>query len=88
MSTTPAARRVTVDGEVFDVRRRDDGSACDFDWVTGPNPGYGFTAGVPIVFAPVGQTASTDATTVDGALVNAIRHFLQQIDPDTGYIAD
>lgn len=88
MSTPPIARRLTVDGEVFMVRPRADGSGCDHDWVTGPNPGYGFSTGVPIVFRSNGQSDAEDPTADEQALVARIRHFLQQIDPNTGYIAD
>ena len=33
-----------VDGETFRVRVRPDGGS-DYSWVSGPNPGYGFSSG-------------------------------------------
>jgi hypothetical protein len=68
--------RVEVDGEVFDVvARRDPPGHVDYRWISGPNPDYGFSS------------ASSDgraSTMVDH--VAAIRNFLSQVDPATGYI--
>ena len=47
----------------------------DYDWVSGPNPGYGFTM-------------SPTADLPSDAHVENIRGFLAQIDAATGYIAD
>jgi hypothetical protein len=88
VSTPRASRRLTVDGEVFDVRPSADGRGFHFDWVSGPNPGYGFSTGGPLVFVPDGQQAPAAAPPDDRDLVAHIRLFLEQIDPDTGYIAD
>jgi hypothetical protein len=44
-------------------------------WESGPNPGYGFTSGA--------QGGSGAPVSV---LADAIRNFLAQIDPRTGYI--
>jgi hypothetical protein len=74
VSTPPSSRRLTVDGEVFEVRPSEHHQGYDFDWVSGPNSGYGFS----------GNGSSMD----DQALAAQIRSFLQQIDPATGYIAD
>lgn len=65
-----------VDGETFWIRRRDDGAHL-YDWVSGPNPDYGFSMGGPAVehFTPEFHE-------------EAIRDFLSAIDPETGYMAD
>ena len=67
--------RVTIDGEVFAIARRADGTV-DHDWLCGPNPGYGFSVS-PIVSRP----------TPDDHLVE-IRAFLLEIDPRTGIHRD
>ncbi|WP_281385815.1 hypothetical protein [Nocardioides luti] len=36
--------RLVVDGEVFDVRRSGRRGQVDLTWVSGPNPGYGFSS--------------------------------------------
>jgi hypothetical protein len=68
--------RVTVDGEVFDVTTQPDHPGhYHYAWISGPNPGYGFSS------------ASSDgrpSSMVDH--VEAIRNFLSQVDPETGYI--
>lgn len=61
-----------LDGETFAARRRDDGS-MHYDWVSGPNEGYGFsTSGGPEPLSREEHLAS-------------IRDFLSAIDPATGY---
>jgi hypothetical protein len=68
--------RVDVDGEVFDVAARPDRpGAYDYTWVSGPNPGYGF------VSASSDRRPSTMADHEE-----AIRNFLSQVEPETGYI--
>lgn len=63
---------VTVNGETFAVRRRDDG-AVHYDWISGPNDGYGFSSfGNSEALSPEQHAAS-------------IRDFLSAIDPATGY---
>ena len=63
-----------VDGETFRVcRRRKDGSH-HYDWISGPNAGYGFS-----VSGGVGPVSH------DQHLVVA-RGFLASIDPETGYL--
>ncbi|HEY7043914.1 MAG TPA: hypothetical protein VH419_09635 [Nocardioidaceae bacterium] len=68
--------RMDVDGEEFDVSERPDRTGeYHFDWVSGPNAGYGFT------------TATSDHSELDQAeLEEAIREFLAMVDPETGYI--
>jgi hypothetical protein len=68
--------RVEVDGEVFDVvARRDRPGQYDYAWISGPNHGYGFSS------------ASSDGRSSTAADHEAaIRDFLSQIDPETGFI--
>jgi len=68
--------RVTVDGEVFDVTARPNHPGhYDYAWISGPNPGYGFSL------------ASSDGR-LSGMVdhEDAIRDFLSQVDPVTGYL--
>ncbi|KAA9146218.1 hypothetical protein F6B41_15945 [Microbacterium lushaniae] len=65
----------TVDGETFAVRRRDSDGSCHYDWVSGPNDGYGFS--VSGGYEPVTREWH----------VAAIRDFLAGIDPATGYLS-
>jgi hypothetical protein len=62
-----------VDGERFAIRRDGDGTA--YDWLSGPNKGYGFASG------------GTPNRSVDEHR-QSIRVFLAMIDPNTGYIGD
>jgi len=65
-----------VDDESFDVVRDD--SAIHLTWVSGPNARYGFSVG-----ASSGAIALTDKE-----VRAAIRAFLSEIDPRTGYLAE
>lgn len=67
---------VEVDGERFEVvARPETPGQYDFTWLSGPNPGYGFSS------------ASSDGSDrTAAALEESIRGFLGQIDPVTGYI--
>jgi 2-haloacid dehalogenase len=69
----PVPRHLTVDGERFAVRRHDRGYA--FDWLTGPNPDYGFA-----------QARNDGGSMTTADLEDAIRSFLSMVDPATGYI--
>lgn len=82
-----ALHRFTVDEEVFDVRPNDSGGHY-FDWVSGPNPGYGFSTRMPMVFVPVGEDDVVPTEADDTLFTRQIREFLAQIDPETGYIGD
>jgi hypothetical protein len=63
-----------VDGEQFIVRRAEDGGTT-YDWLSGPNKGYGFaSSGAPNRSVEEHQ--------------ESIRAFLAMIDPNTGYIGD
>jgi len=68
--------RVEVDGQLFDVLAHPDRPGqYHFEWVSGPNPGYGFTS------------ASSDRSAMTMPdFDDAIRGFLAQVDPETGYI--
>ncbi|NEA31978.1 hypothetical protein [Streptomyces sp. SID13031] len=72
--TTGEPVRVEVDGQLFDVRVDRPGH-YHFDWVSGPNAGYGFSS------------ATSDASPLTpAAQEESIRSFLKQVDPVTGYI--
>lgn len=64
---------VVVDGERFEVRRQ--AGTYHLTWLTGPNPGYGFSMG-----------SNTGAVLEPACLETEIRGFLGQIDPATGYL--
>ena len=67
---------MVVDGEDFDVTERvGEPGVYDLLWVSGPNQDYGFAS------ANYGGDGQTDAE-----LEDAIRNFLSQVDPATGYI--
>jgi hypothetical protein len=63
-----------VDGERFAVRQLADGG-WSYEWQSGPNEGYGFAISGP----PVSSMEDHR---------EAIRSFLNMIDPATGYIGD
>lgn len=66
----------TVDGETFAVRRCDEDRSTQYDWVSGPNDGYGF------------NTFGSSEPLSHGQRVACIRDFLAGIDPATGYLRD
>ncbi|MFJ2745677.1 hypothetical protein ACIO3O_39150 [Streptomyces sp. NPDC087440] len=73
-----STRRSTlvVDGETFDIAERpDELGTYDFTWLSGPNPGYGFTSAV--------QPARVLS---EAELQVLARDFLKQVDPTTGHI--
>ncbi len=65
---------LAVDGEQFVVRRAHDGGT-HYDWVSGPNAGYGFAS-----------SASPDQPEPQHKA--DVRAFLAMIDPSTGYVGD
>ena len=70
--------RLEVDGEEFVVRQRSEsGIQWDYDWVSGPNKGYGFSSALG---GPMEITHEHH--------VQNIRSFLAMVDPETGYIED
>jgi hypothetical protein len=70
----PVLFTLTVDGERFAVRRAFHGGVA-YDWLSGPNEGYGF-----------GGSGASDAPEEEHR--ENIRVFLAMIDPATGYIGD
>ena len=65
-----------VDGERFAIRRAAWGQdGTYYDWLSGPNEGYGF-----------GSSAPPNRAVEEHR--QEIRAFLAMIDPDTGYIGD
>jgi hypothetical protein len=69
-----AAVSLEVDGETFVLRPAEHGGT-HYDWVSGRNTGYGFSASVD-------SRAPLDEHRL------SIRSFLAQVDPNTGYIED
>ncbi len=67
------ATRLLCDGETFELRPEQSGGT-HYAWLSGPNPGYGFTASPTIDDVEQHQTN--------------IRGFLSMIDPKTGYIEE
>ena len=71
---TDVTLTLEVDGEMFSLRQDEsDGNA--YPWLSGPNPGYGFSSA-----SADGLPSSLDDHE------EAIRNFLSHVDPDTGYI--
>jgi hypothetical protein len=68
---------LVVDGQRFVVTRRAESAGTyDFDWVTHP-ASYGFTVGANSEWRP------------DRAeMIEQIRRFLVEVDPETGYLTD
>ena len=63
-----------VEGDRFAIREAGDGGTA-YDWLSGPNEGYGFgSSGTPNRPVEVHR--------------ESIRVFLAMIDPNTGYIGD
>jgi hypothetical protein len=68
--------RFTVNGHGWLVEQRADTPGCyDFDWLTAPNPGYGFTS------------TSSDGSPLDETQMTvAIAEFLAEVNPETGFL--
>ncbi|WP_028046358.1 hypothetical protein [Cellulomonas sp. URHE0023] len=73
---------IEVDGERFSVTERGCGT-YDASWLTGPNPGYGFSVSGRTHGEGVGYAARRLG---DQELVDQIRSFLAQVDPVTGFM--
>lgn len=67
---------VTVDGETFAMRRRDSDGSLHYDWLSGPNEGYGFSVSCGLDLRSQEQHISD------------IQEFLSEINPTTGYFYD
>jgi hypothetical protein len=63
-----------VDGEMFAIRPGEFGGT-NYTWLSGPNPGYGFS-----------QSPTPDLSVDEHR--TSIRTFLSMVDPATGYIED
>lgn len=63
-----------VDGEVFELRP-DQYGGTDYSWLSGPNPGYGFS------LSPTPKVSLDKHREI-------IRGFLAEIDPTTGYLRE
>lgn len=75
---SPDRFRLTVDGDVFDVRYDDaQPGAYHYTRLTGPAPGYGFTS-----------RRSDYGRSTEDQHIAAIRSFLAGVDPITGYMED
>ena len=70
----PVLLTLGVDGKTFAVRRAA-GGGTHYDWLSGPNKGYGFGSS-----GPSSRSAEEHR--------EHIRTFLAMIDPATGYIGD
>ena len=70
----PVLFTLDVDGERFAIRRAVDGGTA-YDWLSGPNKGYGFSS-----------SAIPNRSVEEHR--ESIRAFLAMIDPNTGYIGD
>lgn len=67
---------VSVDGELFEVvASRERPGHYHFDWLSGPNKGYGF-----------GSASSDGSAMTERQMEASIQGFLVQVDPETGYI--
>jgi hypothetical protein len=73
MTDDEAASTLEVDGEVFELRP-DGFGGMHYNWISGPNPGYGFS------MSPAPHSIEQHQA--------SIRDFLSMIDPATGYIED
>lgn len=70
----PILFALDVDGERFAIRQGGYGGT-NYDWLSGPNKGYGFAS-----TAPPNRSVEEHE--------ESIRVFLTMIDPNTGYIGD
>jgi hypothetical protein len=70
----PVLSTLDVDDERFAIRRAGGGGTA-YDWLSGPNKGYGFGSSRP-------PNRSVEEHR------ESIRAFLAMIDPNTGYIGD
>ena len=67
------ATRLFCDGEAFELRPEQSGGT-HYAWLSGPNPGYGFTV------SPTSDDIEQHQTN--------IRSFLSMVNPETGYIEE
>lgn len=74
MSESVQPRRIIIDGESWEVAERD--GRYHFTWVSGADPGYGFTSVVG------GQQAALSREEMEAS----IREFMESVNPDTGHL--
>ena len=79
------AMRLSCDGEMFELRPERSGGT-HYTWLSGPNPGYGFTVSAIIEVTEAG-ISSRENPNIEQHETH-IRNFLSMIDPKTGYIED
>ena len=73
--TDNPSRRLEIDGEVFEVTTRLElPGQVDVAWLSGPDPDYGFSS------------RRSSGLHADDELRDAIRDFLDNINPDTGHL--
>lgn len=67
--------RITVDGELWEVRERGDGH-YDFTWLSGIAPDYGFTS----------RVIGPEDSMTDEVIEASIRDFMSNVNRATGYL--
>jgi hypothetical protein len=77
--------RLSCNGETFELRPERSGGT-HYTWLSGPNPGYGFTMS-PILGGTGVEMSSREGRDIEQHQTN-IQKFLSMIDPETGYIAE
>ena len=72
--------------------RPEEPGACDYDWESGPNKGYGFSSFQRVAYSGIQDRANTPSAALQASTIDehreSIRDFLGQINPETGYIGD
>ena len=71
--------KIVVAGETFEVRQSAPGQ-FSYTWLSGPNPGYGFTSRLGYAAMDEPPLAAEDLHTT------AIAEFLAAVDPATGFL--
>jgi hypothetical protein len=92
------AARLVVDGEEFEVTQAGP-DQYRYAWLSGPNPGYGFTSGIALALTreDAGRLVRDEKAEAAGALDRfthptladmeaEVRAFLRDIDPETGFL--
>jgi hypothetical protein len=82
---TAPVMRLSCDGETFELRPEQSGGT-HYTWLSGPNPGYGFT--VSAMIHVTGLAMSSREKLDIEQHETSIRNFLSMIDPETGYLED
>jgi hypothetical protein len=85
--------RLVVDGHTFVVTEDlTKPGTYDYQWLSGPNPGYGFGERLAVLHEPDGPAEQPwifhDRQPTLEEHEEAARDFLGQVDPATGFIAD